>query len=427
MIGVPSSSASALTRVREGGLLRQIERNAGVTRSGIAVVAASAAAWMIARLLGGRTLYLGAYAGLLVVVLAVVMTRRKRPLAAVRSSINRRARVGQEIKVTLSIESTSRITAFRLEEELDPALGRDVVVPVSSIGPSTPVDVTYAFRPTLRGVYHVGPLVAEYSDPLGLVRRRQVILDRIEIMVHPNVEAVIDRPLTRAFEDPPLRPPKSRPWPDGFEFYGMRNYVRGDDLRRVVWRAYARTDQLLVREFEQGISDRIVVVVDNEREWHSQGTPSETFETAVRVAASVGVTHIKQGLVVGLETSDGSLGTFRSARGRLPFLDQLARLQLSDKPLAGALERLVRVSRRDSHVVVVTSHFDTVSAGRANILVNGGASLTVCVVNWEESDPNSARRAQEVGAQLVQVRPGASLGGVFRASLQTSVLGGRAR
>jgi uncharacterized protein (DUF58 family) len=353
------------------------------------------------------------------------MTRRRRPLAAARSSINRRARVGQEIKVTLTVESTARITTFRLEEELDPALGRDVVVPVSSISPSTPVDVTYSFRPTLRGVYNVGPLVAEYSDPLGLVRRRQVVLDRVEIIVHPNVESVIDRPLTRAFEDPPLRPPKSRPWPDGFEFYGMRNYVRGDDLRRVVWRAYARTDQLLVREFEQGISDRVVVVVDNEREWHSEGTPSQTFETAVQVAASVGVTHIKQGLVVGLEANDGSRGTFRSARGRLPYLDELARLQLSERPLADALERLVRVARRDSHIVIVTSHFDTVSAGRANILVNGGASLTVCVVNWEESDPNSARRAQEVGAQLVQVRPGASLGGVFRASLQTNTLGAR--
>jgi uncharacterized protein (DUF58 family) len=410
---------------RADGFARTLERSAGITLSGLGVIVAALLAWLVARTLGGRTLYLGAYAGLLVVAIAVAMTRRRRPLVALRSSINRRARVGQEITVTLTVESSSRITTFRLEESLDSALGRDVVVPVSAIGPSSPVDVSYTFRPTLRGVYNIGPLVAEYSDPLGLVRRRQVLLDRVELVVHPNVEGVVDRPLTRAFEDPPLRPPKSRPWPDGFEFYGMRTYVPGDDLRRVVWRAFARTDQLLVREFEQGISDRVIVVVDTEREWHSQGTPSDTFETAVRVAASVGVRHIRQGFVVGLEAGYGSLGVFRSARGRLPFLDELARLRLSGEPLSDALERLVRASRRDSHVVIVTSHFDAVSAGRANLLVNGGASLTVCVVAWEESDPNSARRAQEVGAQLVQVRPGASLGGVFRASLQTNAGGAR--
>ena len=35
-----------------------------------------------------------------------------------------------------------------------------------------------------------------------------------------------------------------------------------DDIRKIVWRAYARTGQLLVREAEQGITDKITLVVD---------------------------------------------------------------------------------------------------------------------------------------------------------------------
>ena len=410
---------------RQTGILGSIERSTGLTVAGVGVLVAAAVAWLAARVLGGRALYLGAYAALVVIAVAVVVVRRRRPLLATRSQINRRARAGQEVTVTLSVESRARVTTFRLSESLDPALGNDVVLPIPAINARSPIDLTYSFRPALRGVYHVGPLVAEFSDPLGLARRRQVLAEPVEIIVHPKVEPVVDRPLTRAFEDPPLRPPRSRPWPDGFEFYGMRNYVPGDDVRRVVWSAFARTDKLLVREFEQGVSDRVILVVDTDHDWHSPGDPSETFETAVRVAASVGAKHIADGFVVGLEANYGTLGAFRSSRGRLPFFDELARIHRSPEALSATMERLVRGSRRDSHIVVITSRFDSTTAGRANILVNGGASLTVIVVAWEESDPNSAKRAQEVGAQLVQVRPGATLSGVFRASIQSSSLGAR--
>jgi uncharacterized protein (DUF58 family) len=70
-----------------------------------------------------------------------------------------------------------------------------------------------------------------------LTQRETVVAEPFELLVHPRVETVSDRPLTRQFEDPPIRPPVSKPFPSGLEFYGMREYVPGDDLRRIVWRA----------------------------------------------------------------------------------------------------------------------------------------------------------------------------------------------
>jgi len=46
----------------------------------------------------------------------------------------------------------------------------------------------------------------------------------------------------------------SKPWPSGLEFYASE-YVPGDDLRGIVWRASARTGKVMVREAEQGITD----------------------------------------------------------------------------------------------------------------------------------------------------------------------------
>ena len=403
------------------GFAANLERRAGITVTGLLAFVFAAGGWMAAHQFGGRTLYLIAYCGAGLLIIGIVLARRRRPVDAVRSELPRRARVGQVLPVELTLTTKSRISAFTVQEELPPHLGRTVVVPVPLLSPGQELKHRFELTPLLRGVYKVGPLTAEFSDPMGLAKRRQVLLAPIDLVVHPKVDEVLDRPLTRAFEDPPLRPPNSRPWPEGFEFYGMRDYVAGDDIRRVVWSAFARTDKLLVREFEQGISDRIAIVIDTDQEWHSTGEPSDTFETAVSVAASVGVRHIKDGFSVRLFANGTELGgQFRGPRARLPFLDQLAALNRGEEPLANAVERIARSGRRDAHVVIITSNFDSKSAARANLLINSGASITVCAVLWDESDPLTTRRAREVGAQLVQVKPGSSLGGVFRASLQTN-------
>src|SRR5438046_9945733 len=44
----------------------------------------------------------------------------------------------------------------------------------------------------------------------------------------------------------------------------------GDDVRRIVWRAFARTGQLLVRESEQGITDKVTILLDQNAEHHSR-------------------------------------------------------------------------------------------------------------------------------------------------------------
>src|SRR5205823_1852019 len=98
----------------------------------------------------------------------------------------------------------------------------------------------------------------------------------------------------------------------------MRDYVAGDDPRRMVWTALARTGKYLVRESEQGITDRITLVLDNERKAHSPGFPSETFELAVRAVASLGAWNIKQGFSVRFVTNDsGQAAELRGSRARI--------------------------------------------------------------------------------------------------------------
>src|SRR3954451_5051645 len=89
----------------------------------------------------------------------------------------------------------------------------------------------------------------------------------------------------------------------------MRPYVPGDDVRNIVWRAFARTRELLVREAEQGISDKVIVLLDDDRRHHSSGLVSESFEEGVRAAASIGVHHLNAGYAVSLEMNGRKVDT----------------------------------------------------------------------------------------------------------------------
>src|SRR5207302_4467199 len=205
-------------------------------------------------------------------------------MTGTRDGLFPRAQEGDRLDVEVKLTANRRVGAFILEERVPERLGAPVRVPIVRLPAGQTVTHRYGLRCARRGVYQVGPLVAVAGGPLGLARRETVVEAPVELLVHPRVEIVSDRPLTRQFEDPPIRPPISKPWPSGLEFYGMRPYVPGDDVRNIVWRAYARTRELLVREAEQGISDKVVILLDDDSRFHSKGVISESFEAGIRAA-----------------------------------------------------------------------------------------------------------------------------------------------
>ncbi|GAC1328627.1 MAG: hypothetical protein NVSMB17_04260 [Candidatus Dormibacteria bacterium] len=417
-----AQATGTLTVPPTGGLLKRAQRRLGLTAGGLGLCGVALAGWGLARVTGGRTLYLVVYALAAAIAVATVVARRHRPLEASRSELPLRAREGQRLQLAITVTSRRRLSAFIIEEKLHPHLGPAMRLPVGSIAPGHPVEHAYFVSPRVRGVYSIGPLVAEWSDPFGLAQGEQQLAPATRLIVHPSTEQVYDRPLSRKWEDPPIRPPHTKPWPSGFEFYGMRDYVPGDDLRRVVWRAVARTGRMLVREYEQGITDQVVVVLDTDRAWHSPGDPSSTFESAVHAAASFGARHIKDGFSVSLESNARQLGAgLRGPRARIAYLDQLAAVRLDKAPLGDAIRRISQFRRSSGHYVVITSHLDQGTAGALGVMIAAGASVLVAAIIWDESDPLTVRRATEVGAQVVELRQGAALGTVTAHSLGAGV------
>ncbi|MBM4386760.1 MAG: DUF58 domain-containing protein [Deltaproteobacteria bacterium] len=106
----------------------------------------------------------------------------------------------------------------------------------------------------------------------------------------------------------------------GLEFLSTRDMRQGDDVRKILWKHYARTGKMIVREYEDPLNKEVVLIVDNV----SAGKGgAEKVEREISLAASLSVKLIPEGYSVGLETGSGSIAPRTGGahlRGILEFL-----------------------------------------------------------------------------------------------------------
>jgi len=416
--GAGVAVASRVDRIRDatsfasiGEAWNRALRRIGLTPTGRVAVIGVIFTYAFGRIIGGLPILLLAYGLLLLLVAGYVLARRRLRMQGERSGLYPRAQQGDRLNVEVVLRAQRSVSTFILEERIPSKLGRPVRVPVARLPAGSAVSHRYSVRCSRRGVYEIGPLVAITGDPLGLTQSEHQVADRFELLVHPRIQEVSDRPLTRQFEDPPIRPPVSKPFPSGLEFYGMREYKPGDDLRRIVWRASARVGKLMVREAEQGITDHITIILDTDRGSHSRdGEYSESFETGVSAAASLAVRHMRDGYEIRLEANKGPIGRpVRGRTGQMPVLDALTRVEMSREPLTNVITRLIADPRRDAHTVLITPRLGAHEAAQLRLLLQKGISLLVVALLWREDADETLNAAAALGCQIAAVHPGQDL------------------
>nr|PZN36006.1 MAG: hypothetical protein DIU67_01680 [Actinomycetota bacterium] len=149
---------------------------------------------------------------------------------------------------------------------------------------------TASYRVTCspRGVYRVGPARGHAADPLGLAELSVGESSADRLVVYPKIETLSGFPRVRG-RDPLVqaaRPEHSQR--GGEDFYTLREYQRGDDLRRIHWPSVAKTDELMIRQLETPWQSRALVLLDIRDQVYES---AQAFETAVSGAASI-VDHL---------------------------------------------------------------------------------------------------------------------------------------
>lgn len=186
---------------------------------------------------------------------------------------------------------------------------------------------SFEMRFRKRGIYETGPVSMEAGDPFGIFKHTQEAEKRDILTIFPELLPIGDLhlPLNNSFGD---RRSRRRLFEDSNLSIGIRDYHPEDDLRRVHWKATARSGKMQVKIF-QPISSRLFLlclnVTTTSQPW--LGINSELLEQLVKISATLVYHAYETNYSVGL-ISNGYLARadrpFRIAPGRSP--QQLAHL-----------------------------------------------------------------------------------------------------
>ncbi|WP_433533492.1 DUF58 domain-containing protein [Micromonospora sp. CA-263727] len=331
---------------------------------------------------------LGAAAGAALAVAVVTAARRPRLQVRRQADPDRVAR-GEPATMTLTVRNAGRLRAASLLAT-DRCGDRVVPVPVLRLRPGTDTTVGYDVPTTRRGVVPVGPLRVTRRDPFGLVVLARSYGGSVPVWVHPRIHPLSAVPTGagRSLDGRVDAVPHG-----SITFDSLREYVVGDELRRVHWRTSARVGELMVRENVDTSLPRIVVLLDNRAAAHPDRLDgvAESFESACEAAASVVTAAMREALpVVLLCVAAEAASTGPDGGGPSGPLDRLAAVSLTgDGTLEEAAARLRR-DRLGDTLVVLTGPGGRDDLGHVGALRGAYPSVVVGVFGAAEPTPPGA-------------------------------------
>ena len=143
------------------------------------------------------------------------------------------------------------------------------------------------------------------------------------------------------------------------EFLQHREYVRGDDLRRVDWKVWGRQDRLYVKEFEEETNLRLALLVDASASMDYGSGPLSKYDCAATLAASLAWLALSHGDAAGCAVFDDKVRASVPARTKRSQLTSV--VEVLETPRGGrgtaflpVLRSLAETLPRRGLVVIVS-------------------------------------------------------------------------
>lgn len=297
---------------------------------------------------------------------AVALLRRPAPVLERR--VPDHAYVGREAEVEVCVRNPA---AVGVEAEVWDEVPADVACgdphfPLVAVRPGEVETVRYRVCPAVRGDRPFGTAVAFVRGPTGLLRRRCTLAARQELRVYADVsrfmrpEALDPR---RVFASMGVRPAPRRG--DGMDFESLRDYVPGDDPRRLDWAATARRGRHVLRCYQHERNHTVMLALDASRLMGGVCDGRTKLDHAIDAALALAYAALAVSDRVGVVVFDrevrGHLAP-RARRGDLGVLvDALRGVQprLVEADYRALVRDLAARQRQRSLVVIFTDFVET--------------------------------------------------------------------
>ena len=371
-----------------------------ITRRGWLVLLGAGALSTAGRLLGLIELFsLAAGATALVVASGLYVRAIRFRFEATRQPHPTRVHAGQASRVELAMRNVgqrrSPVVVVRDPFDRGRRWARFLLAPLQ---PGDTARAAYRLPTERRGVFEIGPLTAHLRDPFGLAEKAGEAAPATKLTVYPKVVPIEPLPHTLGHDPHAGADHPTALGRGGEDFYALREYQVGDDLRRVHWKSTARLGELMIRQDEMPWQGRATVVLDLRLAIHD----AVSLERAISAAASIVNACWQHRSLVRLAATDGTDSGFAAGHAHVDAI--LEYLATADVERKGGLVPLVDRLRRDGNggalAVITTSaaaDADLAAAGRLRGRYGG---VTLVIV---EAGGQASRRGDQQGS-VIRVR-----------------------
>jgi uncharacterized protein (DUF58 family) len=303
--------------------------------------------WFLFYVILSLTLYAGA-----------VALGALRNVEVTRELSSKRLTAGEDLRVMIRYRIRSHFPLswlyFREESDVNHPRQGNLIFGLQKAG-----EVTYSIPRMPRGRHVFEGIEVTSGDLFGFVKKQMTASGREEVLVYPRVRPIRlwqttnDRNAGHSFS-------LNRISENVTSVVGVRDYVPGDRLNRIHWKATARGQGLKVKEFEHRTTNDFLFVLDR-REW-SYGDKRELFERAVSLIASLIAYAIDRRFSAGLVScgkKHAVLPLGRSQDHMLRLFEHLATVEPDGKePLSQTVLREAVYLPAGATLVIVTPLLD---------------------------------------------------------------------
>lgn len=283
----------------------------------------------------------------IVIITGLVSSRyTARGLKVVRRDRVIRVYKNQHIHIELNVENHSIFSQeyLYISDEYGPLFGGEGSKKMIALKPGERTRVCYELDARERGGFTVGPLTVRGSDVFGFFPWVAVVEETTEVIVYPAlhpVELLIEEGLAAGnllISDPLYE--------DLTRYRSIRDYMPGDELRRIHWKVSARMGCLQTKEFLPTYYYGVFIVLNLSCAAYSIRMRSTRMERAIETAAALVMFSLERGQNVGLVSNgiDSATGSclscpIREGHGHsVTLLEGLARVGPIDHDWEGLVK-----------------------------------------------------------------------------------------
>jgi uncharacterized protein (DUF58 family) len=229
------------------------------------------------------------YFFILVALLARLWIWRAWRTLEIRRDFDDHAFLDETVTLRLRVRNGGRLPLpwVRIEDRLPSRLTqRDAYRAVVSLLAGETRTLEYTIHASRRGYYPVGPLAVDLGDVFGFYNRSMRTTTPAFLTVYPKILGLEQLGLPSKSPFGSLRTNEII-YEDPSRVVGVRDYLRGDSLRKVNWKVSAALGRLQVKKFEPAITLDTMLVLNLDQEEYDLAYADGAMELAITVAASL--------------------------------------------------------------------------------------------------------------------------------------------